>query len=77
MINRVDYTYNSSDNIIEIDGTPYKIKWEGKYSIIVDNDRSRMDTLPPTSQLAKLAITSYLAHLAREGRVKQIHFLLT
>jgi len=35
-----------------------------------------MDALSSASELAKLAITSYLAYLAREGRVEQIYFLL-
>ena len=75
-INRVNHPYNSSDNIIEINGTPYNIQWEGKYLIIVDNDRSRIDTLSPISESAEPAITSYLAYLAKEERVKQICFLL-
>ena len=36
-----------------------------------------MDTLSLIGKLAKLAITSYLACLAREERVEQICFLLT
>jgi len=75
-INRVDYPYNSSDNIIEINRTLYNIQWKGKHSIIVDNNRSRMDTLSSTGESAEPAITSYLACLVREGGVKQIHFLL-
>ena len=75
-INRVNHPYNSSDNIIEINGTPYNIQWEGKYLIIVDNDRSRIDTLSPISESAELAITSYLAYLAKKEGVKQICFLL-
>ena len=35
-----------------------------------------MDTPPPVDELAKPAITSYLEHLTKEGRVEQIHFLL-
>ena len=35
-----------------------------------------MDTLSPIGKSAEPAITSYLAYLAREGRVEQIHFLL-
>jgi len=35
-----------------------------------------MDTLSPVGELAKLAITSYLACLAREGKVEQICFFL-
>ena len=75
-INRIDYPYNSSDNIIEINGTLYNIQWEGKHPIIVDNDGSRIDTLSSIGKSAKLAITSYLACLTREGKVEQIHFLL-
>jgi len=75
-INGIDYLYNSSDNIIEINGTLYNIQWEGKYLIIVDNNGSRMDTLSSISESAELAITSYLACLTREGEVEQIHFLL-
>jgi len=75
-INRVDYLYNSSDNIIEIDGILYNIQWEGKYPIIVNNNRSRMNTLSLIGKSAKLAITSYLACLVREEGVEQIHFLL-
>ena len=69
-INRVDYPYNSSDNIIEINGIPYNIQWEGKYLIIINNDGSRMNTLPFVGESAELAITSYLVCLAREERVK-------
>jgi len=65
-INRVDYTYNLSDNIIEINKTLYNIQWEGKHPIIVNNDRSRMDTSPLIGKSAKPAITSYLAYLAKE-----------
>ena len=75
-INGVDYLYNSSDNIIEINGTPYNIQWEGKCLIIVDNDGSRIDIPSPIGKSTELAITSYLIYLAREGRVEQIHFLL-
>ena len=35
-----------------------------------------MDTLSFTSESAKLAIISYLAHLAKEDRVEQTCFLL-
>jgi len=35
-----------------------------------------MNTLSPAGESTKPAITSYLAHLAREGGVEQIHFLL-
>ena len=35
-----------------------------------------MDTLPSAGELAEPAITSYLACLARKGRVEQICFLL-
>ena len=75
-INRVDYLYNLSDNIIEINGTSYNIQWEGEHPIIVDNNGSRMNTPPPIAESVELAITSYLAYLAREGGVEQIHFLL-
>jgi len=34
-----------------------------------------MNTLPFVGESAKLTITSYLAHLAREERVEQICFL--
>jgi len=36
----------------------------------------RIDTPPPVGESAELAITSYLAHLARKWRVEQICFLL-
>ena len=75
-INGVNYLYNPSDNIIEINETLYNIHWEDKHSIIVDNNRYRIDTSPPIGKSAKPAITSYLACLAREGRVEQICFLL-
>ena len=71
-INGVDYLYNLYDNIIEINGTLYNIQWEGKYPIIVNNDRSRIDTSPSIGKFTEPAITSYLAYLAREGRVEQI-----
>ena len=35
-----------------------------------------MDTPPPAGESAEPAITSYLAHLAKEGEVEQIHFFL-
>jgi len=35
-----------------------------------------MDTPLLVCELAKPAITSYLAYLTKEGRVEQIHFLL-
>ena len=35
-----------------------------------------MDTPPSAGKLAKLAITSYLVYLAREGEVEQIYFFL-
>jgi len=75
-INGVNYLYNPSDNIIEINETLYNIHWEDKHSIIVDNNRYRIDTPPPIGKSAKPAITSYLACLARKGRVEQICFLL-
>jgi len=64
-----------SDNI-EINRIPYNIQWEGKYPIIINNDRSKIDTLSSIDKLAEPAITSYLAYLAREERVEQICFLL-
>jgi len=76
-INGVNYPYNSSDNIIEINETPYNIQWEGKHPIIVNNNGSRMDTLSYVGKSAETAITSYLACLAREERVKQICFFST
>jgi len=76
-INRVDYLYNSSDNIIEINEILYNIQWKDKCLIIVDNDESKIDTLSSIDELAEPAITSYLACLAREERVKQIYFLST
>jgi len=36
-----------------------------------------MDTLPSIGELAEPFITSYLAHLAKKGKVEQICFLLT
>ena len=75
-INGVDYLCNPSDNIIEINVTLYNIHWEGKHSIIVDNNGCRIDTPPPIGKSAELAITSYLAYLAREVRVEQICCLL-
>ena len=75
-INGVDYLYNSSDNIIEINGILYNIQWEDKYPIIVNNNRSRMNTLSLIGKLAELAITSCLVCLVREERVEKIHFLL-
>jgi len=70
-IYRVNYSYNSFDNIIEINRISYNIQWKNKHPIIVDNDRDRTNTLPPTGKLAKPAITSYLVHLTRKGRVEQ------
>ena len=69
-INGVDYPYNSSNNIIEINRIPYNIQQKGVCPIIVDNNRSRLDTLSPAGKLAKPAITNYLAYLAREGKVQ-------
>ena len=46
------------------------------YTIIIDNNGSRIDTLFPTGKSAELAITSYLAYLAREEVVERICFLL-
>ena len=74
-INGVDYLYNLF-NIVEINRILYNIQWEGQCSIIVDNNKGRIDTLSSTGELAEPAITSYLACLAREGRVEQICFLL-
>ena len=59
-----------------MNGTLYNIQWEGKCLIIVSNNRNKIDTLPSTSKLTKLAITSYLACYARKRRVEQIYFLL-
>jgi len=69
---------NSSEYIIIfwINRIPYNIQWEGKHPIIVNNNRSKIDTLPPVGELAELTITSYLAYLAREEKVKKIHFFL-
>jgi len=75
-INGVDYLYNLFDDIIEMNGIPYNIQWKDECPIIVDNNRSRIDTLLFANELAELAITSYLASLAKEGRVEQICFLL-
>ena len=47
-----------------------------RYLIIINKNGSRIDTLSPTDELAKLAITSYLVCLVREEIVEQIHFLL-
>ena len=69
-MNGVDYPYNLFNNIIEINETSYNIQWEGKCPIIVDNDRSRMDTPPPIGKSAEPAITSYLACLTREEGVE-------
>jgi len=66
-INKVDYLYNLSNNIIKMNGTLYNIQWEGKCLIIVSNNRNKIDTLPSTSKLTKLAITSYLACLVKKG----------
>jgi len=68
-INEVDYLYNLFNNIIEINRILYNIQWKGKCPIIVNNNRSRINTLLSTNKLAKLAITSYLAWLTRKGRV--------
>jgi len=38
--------------------------------------KKRIDALPPIDKLAETAIIGYLAHLVREERVEQIHFLL-
>jgi len=51
----------------------YIISSGKEYLIIVDNNESRIDILPPTDKSAELAITSYFA---REGRVEQICFIL-
>jgi len=75
-INGVDYIYNSFDNIIEMNGIPYNIQWKDECPIIVDNNRSRINTLLFAGKSAELAITSYLVYLAKEGGVEQICFLL-
>ena len=41
------------------------------------NHRSKIDIPLPIDKWTKLAITSYLAYLARERKLEQIHFLLT
>jgi len=69
-INRVDYPYNSFDNIIEINRIQYNIQQKGQYLIIVGSNRDSINTLFSIGELAKLAITSYLAHLTREERVE-------
>jgi len=69
-INRVDYPYNSFDNIIEINRIQYNIQQKGQYPIIVGSNRDSINTLFSIGELAKLAITSYLAHLTREERVE-------
>ena len=67
---RVNYSYNSFDNIIEINRISYNIQWKNKHPI-VDNNGDRTNTLPSAGKLAKPAITSYLVHLTRKGRVEQ------
>jgi len=67
---------NSFDNIIEINGISYNIQWKDECSIIVNNNRSKIDILPFVDESAKLVITSYLACFTREKGVEQIHFLL-
>ena len=69
---RVNYSYNSFDNIIGIDRTLYNIQQKDNYRIIVDNNKSRIDTPSPTD---KLAITNYLTCFTREKKVEQICFL--
>ena len=49
---------------------------ESKCPIIVDNNRSRINTLPPIGKSAEPAITSYLVYLVKEERVEQVCFLL-
>jgi len=61
---------------MEINEISYNIQWEDVHPIIVDNNKSKIDTLPLTGKLAKPAITSYLAYLANKEGVEQIHFLL-
>jgi len=75
-INGVDYSYNSFDNIIKINRILYNNQWEGQCLIIVDNNRSKINTLSSADELAEPAITNYLACLAREEGVEQICFLL-
>ena len=55
-INRVDYLYN--------------IQWEDKHPIIVDNNKSRIDTLSPVGESAELAITSYLVCIVYYGMLE-------
>ena len=69
-INRADYPHNLQDNIAEIDETPYNIYWKGQHSVIVNNNRKRINVLPPTDESAKTAITGYLIYLVREGGVE-------
>ena len=53
-----------------------KIQWEDQYLIIVDNNKSIINTSPYIGELAKLAIISYLVYFVKEGEVEKIHFIL-
>jgi len=43
----------------------------------MSNHKSKIDVLLPIDEWTKPVITSYLAYLARERKLEQIHFLLT
>jgi len=69
-INRVDYLYNSFNNIVEINRTLYDIQWEDEYLLIIDENKSRIDIPLSAGELAELVITTYLACLAKEGKIE-------
>ena len=75
-LNGVNYPYNLYNNITEINEVSYNILWEDQHLIIIDSNRYRMNTPPPTGKLAKIAITGYFACFMREKGVEQIYFPL-
>ena len=72
----VYYLFNQVDNTVNINGTHYEVEWVGQQPILIDMERNRMDVPPPAGESATAAITNHMVHLAREGGVEHICFLL-
>jgi len=72
----VYYPFSQVDNTVNINGTYYKIEWVEQQPILIDIERNRMDVPPPAGKSATTAITNHMVHLAREGGVEHICFLL-
>jgi len=72
----VYYLFNQVNNTVNINGTYYEVEWVGQQPILIDIEGNRMDIPPPAGKLATTAITNHMVHLAKEGGVEHIHFLL-